>query len=69
MYTKDIQIKYTLFLKKNQVEELCMEEMLVERVKSNYMFNEKEQDIILKNISLYSKIYLLGIIDVSQKSL
>lgn len=42
-----------------------MEKNLEERIKSNIeMFNEKEVEMMLHNIKLFAKIYLLGIIDV-----
>ena len=40
-----------------------LEEVLKERINSSNIFNDKEKDIILYSISLYVKIYLLGIID------
>lgn len=40
-----------------------IEEIVKERIKDSNIFNNNEQDTILKDISLYAKIYLLGIMD------
>lgn len=45
------------------MEEYVVEEILKERIKNSNIFNDSEQDKILKDISLYAKIYLLGIMD------
>ena len=43
-----------------------LEEVLKERINSSNIFDDKEKDIILHSISLYVKIYLLGLLDASQ---
>lgn len=45
------------------MEENVVEEIVKERIKNSNIFNDSEQDTMLKDISLYAKIYLLGIID------
>lgn len=45
------------------MEENVVEEIVKERIQNSNIFNDNEQDTILKDISLYAKIYLLGIID------
>lgn len=45
------------------MEENVVEEIVKERIKNSNIFNDNEQDIILKDISLYAKIYMLGIVD------
>lgn len=43
-----------------------IEEILKERVKENKkLFNKKEIKIINSNIDIFSKIYLMGIYDIS----
>lgn len=45
------------------MEKDMLEKILKERINNSNEFNGNEQEIILDNISLYTKIYLLGIID------
>ena len=41
-----------------------VEKILKERINDNSaMFNSSEIEMIIKNINLFSKVYLLGIID------
>ena len=44
-----------------------MKEILEERIKLNAeIFNEREVETILHNISIFAKIYLLGIVDTKK---
>ena len=45
------------------MNENTIEELLKERVRNSEILEDKEQDVILKNVSMYAKIYLLGIVD------
>lgn len=72
MYTTaHIQLKYTFVFIKSQskdggmyMEKNLVEEILKERVETNNrIFTAEESNNIFKNITLYSKVYLLGILD------
>lgn len=43
-----------------------LEEVLKERINSSNIFDDKEREMISDNLSLYIKMYLLGLLDASQ---